>query len=331
MKQSTREVLGKYSIYFIFLGLIVFLSLITKGSFLRLGNIFNVMRQVSIVGLIAYGVTLIIITTGIDLSSGAALALISVVLASLTQNQMSSTYVLYPNLPDMPLIIPIFAALSLGVLVGFSNGSLVVWGKIPPFIATLGMFITARGLAFIYANGRPLSSLNQTLTHVFGQGFTLGIPNPVLIFIFMGIITHIILSYTRLGRYIYAIGSNKRAAHVSGVNTNKCLLFVYMYAGFLIAVASIVQTARIDSGQAGLGISFELFAIASAVIGGTSLTGGKGTITGTFIGALIIGVIKNGMDIQNIPADWQQVVLGIIIILAVVIDQRKNRVKAREV
>lgn len=325
---KSKEILSKYRIYFVFLGLVLFFSIITQGRFLQISNIFNVMRQVSIVGLIAYGVTLIIITTGIDLSSGAILALISVVIASLLQTGASGTFIKYPNLPQLPIILPILIALILGLLLGSINGSLVVWAKIPPFIATLGMFITARGFAFIYANGRPISTLNPIFKERFGQGFTLAIPNPVLIFIFMGIVTYIILSHTRLGRYIYAIGANRKAAYVSGINTDLCLLFVYAYAGLLTAIATIVQTARIDSGQAGLGISFELYAIASAVIGGTSLTGGIGTITGTFVGALIIGIIRNGMDMQNIPADWQQVVLGAIIIIAVIIDQRKNKMKS---
>ena len=329
MNNKIKDTLNKYSIYFIFLFLIILLTIITGGRFLKIDNLFNIVRQVSIIGLVAYGVTLIIITTGIDLSSGAVLALISVVTASFLQTQKGiGSYILYPNLPALPIILPILIACLVGLLAGFSNGALVVWAKIPPFIATLGMFIVARGVAFIYANGRPLSALNPTFNAIFGQGFSLGVPNPVWIFILMGAITYIILAHTRLGRYIYAIGANRKAAHVSGINTEICLLFVYMYAGFLISIASVVQTARIGSGQAGLGVSLELYAIASAVIGGTSLTGGKGTIIGTFVGTLIIGVIKNGMDIQNVPADWQQVVLGAIIITAVVLDQYKNRAKS---
>lgn len=321
-----KHIFSHYAIYVVFIFLVIFLTIITGGRFLNVNNILNVLRQVSIVGLIAYGVTLVIITAGIDLSSGSALALISVVMASFLQTEKGGgIFIKYVNMPALPIIIPVLIALMVGLMVGFSNGILVVKAKIPPFIATLGMFIVARGVAFLYADGRPLSALNPKFNQIFGQGFFMGIPNPVWIFIIMGIISYILLSHTKIGRFVYAIGANKKAAHVSGINTDMCILLVYMYAGFLIAIASIVQTARIGSGQAGLGLSFELYAIAAAVIGGTSLSGGKGTIMGTFVGALIIGVIKNGMDMKNIAATWQQVVLGAIIIIAVVIDQRKNK------
>ncbi len=318
----------KHSIYFIFIGIVLFLAIATQGRFLALNNILNIIRQTSVIGLIAFGVTLIIITHGIDLSSGSVLALISVVIASLLQTQKGTgIFIRYPNLPVLPIIVPILIGLVLGAIIGCSNGGLVVWGNLPPFISTLGMMTAARGLAFIYAGGRPLSALSPSF-NVLGQGFLFGIPNPVWIFIIFGIITHMILNNTRLGRYIYAIGANPKAAYVSGINTKLCTLFVYIFAGVLVAVASVVLTARIGSGQAGLGLSYELFAIASAVIGGTSLNGGIGTIPGTFVGALIISIIKNGMDILNVSAYAQQIALGIIIILAVIIDQRKHQVKS---
>lgn len=318
-----KRTISKYSIFLIFLVLVILLAIITKGKFIQPGNILNVARQVSVIGLIAYGVTLIIITTGIDLSSGSLLALVSVVTASLIQvDTQTGTFVLYPDLPALPLIVPIIVGLVLATAIGFSNGAFVVFAKIPPFISTLGMMTIARGLAFLYSNGRPLSSLNSRFVFI-GQGFLLRIPNPVWIFVFFGCVTALIMNRTKTGRYIYAIGANRRAAHVSGINTSLILLLVYMYASFLVGVAAVVQTARIDSGQAGLGISYELFAIASASIGGTSFTGGRGSISGTFIGAMIIGVIKNGMDILAVSPYWQQVVLGLIIIFAVVLDQRK--------
>lgn len=320
-----RKFISKYSIYFIFLVIVLFLTIVTGGKFLTPNNILNIIRQTSVIGLIAFGVTLIIITHGIDLSSGSILALVSVVVASLVQTGEGGVYIRYPNLPVLPIFVPLLIGLLLGAILGFSNGSLVVWGKIPPFISTLGMMTTARGLAFIYATGRPLSSLSADF-NIIGKGFLLSVPNPVWIFLFFGFLTHIILSNTKLGKYIYAIGANPQAAYVSGINTNLCTLFVYVFAGLLTAVASIVLTARIGSGQAGLGLSYELFAIASAVIGGTSLNGGKGSIPETFVGALLIGIIKNGMDILNVLPDMQQVVLGVIIIGAVIIDQKKNKV-----
>ena len=322
-----KSFIVKNSIYFIFTVIVIFLTIATQGRFLALNNILNIVRQTSIIGLIAFGVTLIIITHGIDLSSGSVLALISVIVASLLQTQKDSgIFIRYPNLPVLPIIIPIFLGLLLGGLIGLINGGFIVWGNLPPFISTLGMMTTARGFAFIYAGGRPLSALNPSF-NVLGQGFLFGIPNPVWIFLIFGFIVHLVLNNTKLGKYIYAIGANPKVAYVSGINTKLCTLFIYVFAGFLVAVASIILTARIGSGQAGLGISYELFAIASAVIGGTSLNGGIGTIPGTFIGVLLISVIKNGMDILNVSAYSQQIALGIIIIVAVIIDQRKNRVK----
>lgn len=323
---NIKHIIKEYSIFFIFFGLILLLTIVTKGKFLTFTNISNIIRQVSIIGIIAYGVTFVIITAGIDLSSGSVLAFISVVIASLLQTDRTGTYIRYESLPPIPVILVVILALIIGAMIGAVNGSLIVWAKIPPFISTLGMFTIARGLAFLYSNGRPLSGLNPDFNAI-GTGFSLGISNPIWILVLLGVVSHVILSHTRLGRFIYAIGANKKAAYVSGINTHMCTLFVYVFATFLVAVASIIQTARIGSGQAGLGVSFELYAIASAVIGGTSFSGGKGTIIGTFIGALIIGIIRNGMDIIGINANWQQVALGAIIIFAVVLDQQKNKTK----
>lgn len=213
--------------------------------------------------------------------------------------------------------------LGIGAFGGFINGGLVAQFKIPPFVATLGMMTFARGWAFIYSEGRPRGSLIPQF-EVIGQGTFLSIPNPAWILILCVIATHIILKHTLWGRYTYALGSNMQAAIVSGINTNRYIILVYTYAGFLSAIASIVLTARIGSGQPGLGMSYELDAIAASVIGGTSLSGGIGSAGGALIGALIIGVMKNGLDILNVSADFQQVMRAIIIVVAVIIDVRKN-------
>jgi inositol transport system permease protein len=301
-------------------------------AFLQPRNLVNVVRQISVVGLIAIGVTMVIITTGIDLSSGSVLALAAVVAASLAQ-QPDWHDAKYPGLV-LPLIMPILAALVIGVLCGAVNGWLIARFLIPPFIATLGMMTVARGFALIYSN-RPVSGLTDTYNFI-GQGEIfkvfpipgqppLGIPIPVIILAVVAIGAHILLNSTRFGRHIYAIGGNEQAALISGLNVGRIKIGVYTIAGLLSGLAGLVLSSRIGSGQPGLAVGIELDAIAAAVIGGTSLSGGIGTIWGTIIGALIIGVLNNGLDLLNVSAYWQTIVKGSIIVVAVIVDERKNR------
>jgi inositol transport system permease protein len=239
----------------------------------------------------------------------------------------------YPGLA-FPLIVPIVVALAIGVLCGAINGSLIAGFKIPPFIATLGMMTVARGFALIYSN-RPVSGLTDTYNFI-GQGEIfkvipirgqppLGLPIPIIILALVAIGAHIMLNHTRFGRHIYAIGGNEQAALISGLNVGRIKIGVYSIAGLLAGLAGLVLSSRIGSGQPGLGVGYELDAIASAVIGGTSLSGGVGTIWGTIIGALIIGVLNNGLDLLNVSAYWQTIIKGSIIVAAVIIDERKNR------
>lgn len=312
----------KYAIVLILLGMFVLMSILSP-AFLQPRNLLNVVRQISVIGLIAMGVTMAIITTGIDLSSGSVLALAAVVAASLAQrpdwpNRM------FPNLPSLPVIVPIAAGLLVGALCGLINGSLIAKTKIPPFIATLGMMTAARGVALLYSNGRPISSLTPSFNFL-GQGEVFGFPFPIIILILMAGITQVLLNNTRFGRYVYAIGGNEQAARISGVNLDSVKIRVYTYAGLLSGLAGVVLASRISSGQPGLGQGYELDAIASAVIGGTSLSGGIGTVWGTIVGALIIGVLNNGLDLLNVSAYWQMIVKGVIIVVAIIIDQRKNR------
>jgi inositol transport system permease protein len=221
-------------------------------------------------------------------------------------------------------VIPVLLiGLLAGVIAGLINGLLIAKTKIPAFVATLGMMTFARGWAFIYSSGRPRGSLVAAFERI-GQGSLLGVPNPAWILLLCVLATHLILKHTLWGRYTYALGSNLQAAVVSGINVDRYLTLVYTYAGFLSAVSAIVLTARIGSGQPGLGMSYELDAIAASVIGGTSLSGGLGSAWGALVGALIIGVMKNGLDILNVSADFQQVMRAIIIVVAVIIDVRKN-------
>lgn len=316
-----QSFLKTYGIFLILILMCLILSMLSP-AFMSMGNVLNIIRQISVIGLIAFGVTMCIITTGIDLSSGSVLALAAVVAASLAQ-QPDWAARMYPDLPALPVIVPILAGLAVGALCGFVNGVLIAKTGIPPFIATLGMMTAARGMALLYAEGRPISTLTSDYNFI-GQGVVMGIPFPVIILLFMAFISRVLLKHTKFGKYTYAIGGNENAAIVSGVNIDKYKILIYTYAGMLAGLAGVVLSSRISSGQPGLGQSYELDAIASAVIGGTSLSGGIGTIPGTIVGALIIGVMNNGLTLLNVQAYTQLIVKGVIIVGAVILDVRKN-------
>ncbi|MHA6575058.1 ABC transporter permease [Pseudomonas yamanorum] len=278
--------------------------------------------QVSIIGLLAIGVTQVIITTGIDLSSGSVLALSAMIAASLAQTSDFSRAV-FPSLTDLPVWIPVAMGLGVGLLAGAINGSIIAVTGIPPFIATLGMMVSARGLARYYTEGQPVSMLSDSYTAI-GHGAM-----PVVIFLVVAVIFHIALRYTKYGKYTYAIGGNMQAARTSGINVKRHLIIVYSIAGLLAGLAGVVASARAATGQAGMGMSYELDAIAAAVIGGTSLAGGVGRITGTVIGALILGVMASGFTFVGVDAYIQDIIKGLIIVVAVVIDQYRNKRKLK--
>lgn len=310
-KAKLGDLFGRYGIFFIFIAMVILMSILSP-AFLNLYNIINVVRQVSFIGIVAMGVTIIIITKGIDLSSGSVIALVSVVAASFA----------HPG--EYPLIVPILLGLAVGVLTGFINGAITAKGMIPPFIATLGMMTAARGLALLYSDGKPIDNLSDSFLFL-GAGDIFGIPFPIIVFALTGVISHLLLNNTKFGKHTYAIGGNEQAARISGINVDRHLILVYTYAGLLTAVSALMLTARISVGQPSMGVMYELDAIAAAVIGGTSLTGGIGTIPGTIVGALIIGVLNNGLDLLNVSSYWQQILKGIIIVIAVLIDSRKNK------
>jgi len=278
--------------------------------------------QVSVIGLLAIAVTQVIITTGIDLSSGSVLALSAMVAASLAQTSDFGRAV-FPSLTDLPVWVPVMAGLGVGLLAGAINGSIIAVTGIPPFIATLGMMVSARGLARYYTEGQPISMLSDSYTAI-GAGAM-----PVIIFLVVAVIFHIALRYTKYGKYTYAIGGNMQAARISGINVKKHLIIVYSIAGLLAGLAGVVASARAATGQAGMGMSYELDAIAAAVIGGTSLAGGVGRITGTVIGALILGTMASGFTFLGVDAYVQDIIKGLIIVVAVVIDQYRNKRKAK--
>lgn len=292
------------------------------GSFLFNQQRLEIMiLQVAVVGIIAVGVTQVIITGGIDLSSGSVLGATAMIAMSFAQSSEFARAV-YPQWTDLPVIVPILIGLACGLVAGIVNGALVAYTRIPPFIATLGMMVTARGIANWYTRGQPISFPTDSFAAM-GRGMT-----PVLIFLAVALLFHIALKYTVYGKHTYAIGSNEKAARVSGINVERHLVLVYAIAGILAGLAGMVIAARGLTAQAGMGVMYELDAIAMAVIGGVSLRGGRGSIVGTVIGAAIFGVIISGFTFLRIDAYYQEMIKGIIIVGAVVVDQYRQRYRA---
>jgi inositol transport system permease protein len=298
--------------------------------FLHESFLMNVQRlkimilQVAVIGIIGVGVTQVIITGGIDLSSGSIVGATAMIAMSFAQ---VSTYAraVYPDLTDMPVIVPLAAGLGVGLIGGLINGALIAYTKIPPFIATLGMMVSARGVANWYTKGQPVSFPTDGYIAL-GQGMT-----PVYIFLLVAILFHLALKYTVYGNHTYAIGSNAEAARISGIKVEKHLVLVYGIAGLLAGLAGVVLSSRGQSAQASMGVSYELRAITMAVIGGVSLSGGRGSIIGMFFGMLILGVITSGFTFLGIDAYFQDMILGAIIVSAVIYDVWRQKRAARRV
>lgn len=291
-------------------GLIVVLWILTP-HFLTVSNLLNVAEQATIIAIIAVGMTFVIITGGIDLSVGSVLAFAGVVMASALHS-------------GVPLPLALVIGLGVGLLSGVTNGLLITIGRLPPFIATLGMMSVARGAALMFTEGRPISGFSESFRSI-ATGEILRIPAPVVIMIVVYLIAHFVLKRTKLGRYTYAIGGNEEAALLSGINVRLNKTMVYGIAGMLSGLAAILLTARLNSAQPIAGMSYELDAIAATVIGGTSLLGGEGTVSGTLIGALIMAVLRNGLNLLSVSSFFQQVVIGSVIIFAVLIDMALKR------
>jgi ribose transport system permease protein len=292
------------------LGLIVVLWILTP-HFLTVSNLLNVAQQATIIAIIAVGMTFVIITGGIDLSVGSVLAFAGVVMANALQS-------------GLPLPLALLIGLGVGLLCGVINGLLITVGRLPPFIATLGMMSVARGAALMFTEGRPISGFSEGFRSI-ATGEILRIPAPVVIMIVVYLIAHFVLKRTKLGRYTYAIGGNEEAALLSGINVRLNKTLVYGIAGLLSGLAAILLTARLNSAQPIAGMNYELDAIAATVIGGTSLLGGEGTVSGTLIGALIMAVLRNGLNLLSVSSFFQQVVIGSVIIFAVLIDMALKR------
>ncbi|GIO60776.1 ribose ABC transporter permease RbsC [Paenibacillus cellulositrophicus] len=296
------------------LGLIILIIIVSvlNPSFLEPLNILNLLRQVSINALIAFGMTFVILTGGIDLSVGSILAL-------------SSAFVANMLVSGFDPILAIIIGCLLGGVMGMVNGLLITKGKMAPFIATLATMTVFRGLTMVYTDGNPITGLGDSrLFQLFGRGYELGIPVPAITMIITFVILWVILNKTPFGRKTYAIGGNEKASIVSGIKVPRVKIMIYSLAGLLSALAGAILTSRLNSAQPTAGTSYELDAIAAVVLGGTSLSGGRGRIVGTLIGALIIGTLNNGLNLLGVSSFYQMVVKGIVILIAVLIDRKKS-------
>lgn len=314
-----RLIIQNYGIFIAFLLLATILAF-SNAYFLTAGNISNVLLQTSINGVLAIGMTFVILTRGIDLSVGSVVALAGIVSASFATTSATAGVM---GAPYSPLI-----ALPVGVLVGMCCGTIVgvIVSRfaVPAFVATLGMLSAARGMTLIYGGGRPVPALTTEFRWI-GAGSVYGIPMPVILLGVVFAISWWILNRTRFGRYIYAVGGNPHAANTSGIPVSRLRFAVYVISGGLAGLAGMLLSARTGSALPQAGIAYELDAIAAVVIGGTSLSGGVGRITGTLIGALIIGVMNNGLDLMGIQSYYQQVLKGVLIVGAVMLDQKRNQ------
>jgi len=282
----------------------------------------NVLRQVSINLCLSVGMTLVIISSGIDLSVGAILAFSGAVCAGLLKWGIPiEAFDLWIGFTVLGAVI---AASLVGYLLGWFNGWVITKFTVPPFVATLAMLTIARGMSYLYTQGKPISNLGEGFEFI-GSGWWLGIPVPVWISVGVVLIFVFITKKTSLGRFIYAIGGNERAALLSGVPVKKVKRLVYAISGLMAAIGGVLITSRLNSAQPNAGMSYELDAIAAIVIGGTSLSGGKGSVMGTVLGVLLIGVLNNGLVLLNVSPFWQQVVKGLVILLAVVIDKSNKK------
>jgi ribose transport system permease protein len=300
--------------------LVLGLSLMSD-RFLTLDNTLNVLRQISINVCLSIGMTMIILSGGIDLSVGSMLALAGAIAAGLMKNGLRLEY--FGVQLQFTTFGGIIAGILVGTLLGLCNGIVITRFKLPPFVATLGMLSIARGLTMLWTGGFPITSLGDGFGRL-GTGYFAGIPMPVCIAALLVGLFMVVTQRTPFGRYIYAIGGNERAAELSGINVSRVKTWVYALGGLLAGVAGLIVTSRLDSATPSAGAGYELDSIAAVVIGGTSLSGGRGSICGTVLGCLIIGVLNNGMVLLEVSPFWQQVVKGVVIIAAVAIE-RSNR------
>jgi ribose/xylose/arabinose/galactoside ABC-type transport system permease subunit len=308
--ENIREFLQRYGLIFSFLLLCLALTILSD-RFLTVDNFVNIFRQSTINGIIAVGMTLVILTAGIDLSVGSILALSSVMAAYMLQS-------------GMPVPAAILVGLAVGAACGLVNGITITRASVPPFVATLGMMTIARGLSLVFTGGKPITGLPDAFRFI-GTGSIGPIPTPIVIAAATFIIGYVMLTRTSLGQFIYAIGNNPVAARYAGISVGMNITFVYVVSGLLSALAGMILIARLDSAQPTAGLAFEFDAIAAVVVGGTSFAGGQGGLGGTLIGVLIIAVLNNGLNLLNISSFYQPVVSGIVIALALLLHRAVGR------
>ncbi|NJB72206.1 ribose transport system permease protein [Saonia flava] len=314
---NVKSTLLKFQSIIALVALCIVLTILSD-KFLTPENGWNIMRQISINVCISVGMTLVILTKGIDLSVGSMLAFAGAITAGLLKNGIA--------IPSMNILLEftvfgaIFAGLMVGGGLGTFNGWMITRFKVPPFVATLAMLTIARGATMLWTGGFPITGFGDTFAFI-GTGWFLGIPMPVWIMAMVVAIAIVITKKTVFGRHIYAVGGNESAARLSGININKVKVWVYAIAGILSAVGGIILISRLDSAQPNAGMSYELDSIAAVVIGGTSLSGGRGSIMGTVQGALIIGVLNSGLVLLNVSPFWQQIIKGFVILFAVIMDR----------
>ncbi len=312
-KKSIRQIAKIFQNYGILLGALsicVVLAII-EPIFLQPQNLINIFRQVSIIGIVSVGMAMVIIMGGIDLSVGSVLALVGVMTAIAARDW------------QLPFALALVVGLFTGMLIGLFNGLLITKGRLAPFIVTLGTMTIARGLAFILAKGMPVGGQKEDFFTLGGDDLW-GLPYPIILFLIVCGFAALILKRTRHGRHIYAIGGNETSALASGIDVFKTKILTYVSLGALTGIAGVVLASRIKSGQPAIAAGYELDAIAACVIGGVSFSGGIGTIAGTLLGTLIIGVINNGLDLLNVQTFYQQIIKGAIIIIAVLMDRNRN-------
>lgn len=310
MNNKFKENLDKYK-SLIGLALLCVIITFVSPAFMTLSNITNVFTQVSTNAIIAVGMTFVILTGGIDLSVGSTVAISGAFAASIIKSTNN-------------VFLAIIVAGIVGIVIGLINGLLISKGKLQAFIATLATMTIFRGVTLVFTNGTPISKLSESFVNI-GNGKLGFIPIPVVITVIVFIIAVYVLTQTRFGRYLYALGGNEDSARLSGINTNKIKTLVYVISGFASSIAGVIIASRIGSASPNAGTGFELDAIAAVVIGGTSLAGGEGRITGTLIGALIIGVLNNGLNLMNVSPFYQSIVKGLVILIAVLLDKKSKK------
>ena len=308
---SPGEILRRSSVFIILLVICLIFAL-GSSDFLTTSNLLNVALQTSIIAIVAIGMTFTILTAGIDLSVGSVMALCGALSAGLAVRQELGTYG------------GIAAALLAGLALGAINGLLIIKGGIPPFVATLALMAVARGLTLVYTQGKPIAGLDDRFIF-WGTGRLLGIPVPVILMVILGLVAFLVLRHARFGLYVYATGGNEETTRLAGVSPNAIKLAVYVISGFTAALGGVLLTARLWSAQPNAAVGWELDAIAAPVLGGVSLFGGEGSIGGTLVGAFIIGVMSNGLNLLGVPSYYQQVIKGVVFILAVMLDLLTKR------